>query len=140
VRCNSIEQKFLRSISFLMLVKFSVQMQQESSRVLLCAVSRACSTSSPLPPTRTSCCRAWFTSENVKGLQPCRRLYNERYTALIVTRPQPLRGLITFGVRHNPGEMYIGHGRLCVCVCLSVCPSPHSRGALLHGPGCRLGE
>ena len=33
--------------------------------------------------------------------------------------------LITFRVRRNRGEMYIGHGRLCVCVCvcLSVCLS-----------------
>ena len=36
--------------------------------------------------------------------------------------------LITFRVRHRRSEMYIGHGRLCVCapVCVSVCPSPHS--------------
>jgi len=33
-----------------------------------------------------------------------------------------LMSLITFRVRRSRGEMYIGHGRLCVF----VCPSPHS--------------
>jgi len=31
--------------------------------------------------------------------------------------------LVTFPVRRSRGEMYIGYGRLCVCV--FVCPSPH---------------
>ena len=40
---------------------------------------------------------------------------------------------VTFRVRHSRGEMYIGHG--CLCVCLSVpCRIP----TLLHGPGCNL--
>jgi len=38
--------------------------------------------------------------------------------------PHPPSLFITFRVRHSRGEMYIGHGRLSVC--LSVCPSPHS--------------
>ena len=42
---------------------------------------------------------------------------------------------ITFRVRHSRGEMYVSHGRLCVC--LSV---PHRIPTLLHGPGCDLGE
>ena len=33
--------------------------------------------------------------------------------------------LITFRVRHSQGEVYIGHGRLCVCVCLSLAAFPH---------------
>jgi len=41
---------------------------------------------------------------------------------------------VTFRVRRNRGEMYIGHGRLCVC--LSV---PRCIPTLLHGPGCNLG-
>jgi len=46
---------------------------------------------------------------------------------------------VTFRVRRSRGEMYIGHGRLCVCVsaCLSV---PYRIPTLLHGPGCNLGE
>ena len=34
----------------------------------------------------------------------------------------PHSGLITFQLRHSRGEMYIGHGRLCVCVsaCVSI--------------------
>jgi len=46
---------------------------------------------------------------------------------------------ITFRVRNSPGEMYIDHGRLCVCVpvCLSV---PRRIPALLHGAGCNLWE
>ena len=33
-----------------------------------------------------------------------------------------------FLVSRRRREMYIGHGRLCVCpyVCVSVCPSPHA--------------
>jgi len=36
--------------------------------------------------------------------------------------------VITLRVRRSQREMYIGHGRLfvCVSVCLPVCPSPHS--------------
>jgi len=50
--------------------------------------------------------------------------------------------VITFGVRRSRGEMYISHGHLCVC--LSVCPSPHShttawtRCNLENGRGCPL--
>ena len=46
--------------------------------------------------------------------------------------------VITFRVRHSRGEMNIGHGRLClsVCICLSV---PGRIPILLHGAGCNLG-
>jgi len=40
-------------------------------------------------------------------------------------------------VKHNPGEMYISHGRLCVYVCLHV---PRCIPTLLHGPRCNLGK
>jgi len=40
-------------------------------------------------------------------------------------------------VRGSRGEMYIGHGGLCVCMSLSV---PGCIPALLHGPGCNLGN
>jgi len=30
--------------------------------------------------------------------------------------------LITFSMRHSRGEMYIGHGRLCVCLSLAALP------------------
>jgi len=43
--------------------------------------------------------------------------------------------LVTFRVRRSRGEMYISHGRPCVC--LSV---PRHIPTLLHGPGCNLGE
>ena len=39
--------------------------------------------------------------------------------------------IITFRVRRSGGEIYSGHGRLCVCVCLSV---PRRIPTLLHGP------
>jgi len=42
----------------------------------------------------------------------------------IRTRLLVLYKFITFRVRRSRGEMYIGHGRLCVFV--PVCPSPHS--------------
>jgi len=49
--------------------------------------------------------------------------------------------LITFRVRRSRGEMYIGHGRLCLCVCLCVCLSvPRLIPTLLHGLGCNLRE
>jgi len=46
--------------------------------------------------------------------------------------------VITFCVSRRC-EIYSGHGHLCVClsVCLSV---PRRIPALLHGPGCNLGE
>jgi len=48
---------------------------------------------------------------------------------------------ITFRVSRRRREMYIGHARLCVFVCLSVCLSVRRRiPALLHGPGCNLKE
>jgi len=45
--------------------------------------------------------------------------------------------VVTFRLRRSRGEMHIGHGRLCLCVCLSV---PRRILTLLHGPGCNLGE
>ena len=45
--------------------------------------------------------------------------------------------IITFCVSRRRREMYCGHVRLCMCVCVSV------RGCtptLLHGPGCNLGQ
>jgi len=47
--------------------------------------------------------------------------------------------VITFPTRRSRGDMYIGHGRLCVCVCVCVSvlrPIP----TLLKGLGCNLGE
>ena len=53
--------------------------------------------------------------------------------------------IVTFFVSRRRREMYCGHPRLCVsvclCVCVSVCPRPYAyRGTSLHGPGCNLGE
>ena len=46
--------------------------------------------------------------------------------------------MITFRVSRRRREMYCGHPRLCVglCVCLSRGRMP----TLLHGPGCNLGS
>jgi len=44
-------------------------------------------------------------------------------------------GVITFLVRRSRSEMYVGHGRLSMC--LSVPPRIPTP---LHGPGCNLGE
>ena len=33
--------------------------------------------------------------------------------------------LLHFVWGHSRGEMYSGHGRLCVCVCLSLAAFPH---------------
>ena len=52
--------------------------------------------------------------------------------------------MITVRVRHSRGEMYIGHGRLCVraCVCLSLAAFPHDCTdpdvKLGNGSGCPL--
>ena len=55
--------------------------------------------------------------------------------------------IITFRVSRRRREVYCGHARLfvcvcmCVCVCQSVCLSVRGRmPTLLHGPGCKLGE
>ena len=42
---------------------------------------------------------------------------------------------ITFHVRRSRGEMCSGHSRLCVCLSAS-----RRIPALLHGPGCKLGN
>ena len=44
--------------------------------------------------------------------------------------------VVTFRTRGSRGEMYIGHGRLGVCVSV---PRRIPR-ILLHGPGCKLGK
>jgi len=46
--------------------------------------------------------------------------------------------LFAFRVMHSRGEMYIGHGHICVYVC--CLPVPRRISTLLHGPGCNLGE
>jgi len=54
-----------------------------------------------------------------------------------------VRILITFRVSRRRREMYCGHPRLfvSVCVCVSVCLSVRGRmPTLLQGPGCNLGE
>jgi len=50
--------------------------------------------------------------------------------------------VITFYLRHSQGEMYNGHGHLCVClsVYLSLSLSLASFPHLLHGPICNFGE
>jgi len=54
-----------------------------------------------------------------------------------VSRPYG-SAFVTFRVSRRRREMYCGHARLCVCVCLSM--SVRSRmPTLLHGPGCNLG-
>jgi len=45
--------------------------------------------------------------------------------------------LITFRVDRRRREMYCGHARLCVSMCLSV---RDRMPTLLHGPGCNLGQ
>jgi len=41
-----------------------------------------------------------------------------------------------FALSRRRREMYCGHTRLCMCVCLSVCGHMPT---LLHGPGRNLG-
>jgi len=48
---------------------------------------------------------------------------NEVGTTEFWHRNQYQYGFITFRVGHSRGEMYSGHGRLYVCVCLYVCLS-----------------
>jgi len=46
-----------------------------------------------------------------------------RPTATIIF--DALHVVVTFRVSRRRREMYCGHPRLCVCVCLSVCPRPY---------------
>jgi len=58
---------------------------------------------------------------------------------LIVTDAEYML-LITFRVSRKRRKMYIGHARLCVCVCVSLClPVRRRILTLLHAPGCNLG-
>ena len=60
-----------------------------------------------------------------------------KYVVIVVT-------IITCRVSHRRCGLYIGHARLCVCVCLSVClcvsqsVCPRRILTQLHGPGCSL--
>ena len=52
-----------------------------------------------------------------------------------------MRCLITFRVSRRRREMYCGHARLCVCVCLSVCLSVRGcMPTLLYGPDATWGS
>ena len=57
----------------------------------------------------------------------------------VYARVYDLLRVTTFRVRHSRGEVYIGHGRLrvCVSVCLYV---PRRIPTLLHAPECNLGK
>jgi len=46
--------------------------------------------------------------------------------------------VITFRVRRIAEAKCIVVKRVCVSVCLCVCPSPHCHTTALHGPGCKL--
>jgi len=46
-----------------------------------------------------------------------------------------LLSITTFRVWRIRGEVYMGYGRLCVCL-----PVPRRIPTLLHGPGCNLAE
>jgi len=43
--------------------------------------------------------------------------------------------IITFRVSPRRREMYCGHMRLCVCLCVRGCMA-----TLLNGPGCNWGD
>jgi len=37
-----------------------------------------------------------------------------------------LKAIVTYRVSRRQREMYCGHARLCVSVCVSECPRPHA--------------
>ena len=45
-----------------------------------------------------------------------------------------INNIVTCRVRRSRGEMYIGHGRLCLCLCVYLSVS-RCIPTLLHGPG-----
>ena len=47
--------------------------------------------------------------------------------------------IFTFCVCRRPQEMYCGHARLCVCLCVCL-PVRGRMHTLLHRPGCNLGS
>jgi len=51
-------------------------------------------------------------------------LRDDAWRARSGTRPAET-SFSTCRVRPSRGEMYIGHGRLCVCVCLSLAEFPY---------------
>jgi len=70
---------------------------------------------------RTSWAQQVIAAElNRKSIDKELRLLFSKKLILLAT------ALITFRVRLNRGEMYSGHARLCVRVCVSVSPSPHA--------------
>ena len=48
---------------------------------------------------------------------------NSMLMALLSLQLSKLIEIVTFYVRHSPGEVYIGHACLCVCMCVYVCLS-----------------
>jgi len=57
----------------------------------------------------------------------CSPILSEDFFLLSLLAKIIITGIITFRVRRSRGEMYIGHGHLCMC--LSVCLS---LGAFAH--------
>ena len=74
--------------------------------------------------------------------QHCTQLYGHPlYIATAAPKRQPINFtnifFITFRVSRRRREMYIGHARLCVCVCASV---PRRIPTILHRSRCNLGN
>jgi len=66
-----------------------------------------------------------------------------RFAAVSVVPKIRVSAFFTFRVSRRRREMYCGHARLCVSVCLCPCVCLSVRGrmpSLLHGSGCNFGE
>jgi len=77
--------------------------------------------------------------ENVllSGCRPNIQLHHKPQSFTVDAYAVRSHVFITFRVSRRRREMYIGHARLCVFLCVSV---PRCIPTLLHGPECNSGE
>jgi len=121
--------------------RFWLDLASSSPSILMCASKHKLRVWQLLPTAVSNCpmfyfliiyvfCRQPVPAFNSTDYQHIVESLIDKYIEYISAAGKTFHNfpVITFRVRHSRGEIYIGHGRLCVC--MSVCPSHHSHTRL----------